>query len=251
MLVYSGGQTADVGYERLTIDMSLTGAAALETSLRENLRAPLTVFERLDASIAWGAADPTRLAFTRPFPYDGTQGIVIDIQKRLAGPQANANTRMWNVPAGTDLPRAVTGFRALGSEEGEDFAKTMVHTTLLVMRLECEAKTPLGARVAPDAGSLAVDVGLAGRAGSWHGLAFECPSLDERPDPVGMVGMAWPALAAPRPQGAGLGVPQAGIVLHRFALPRTPALLGMPLRVRAGQLAPTPDSTVVASVRER
>ena len=72
---------AAVTYTLLQIEVSHTTATALGNSFSGNLPAPVRVLSGSNQTVQWSINNWVTINFTTPFAYNGTDNLVVSIQK--------------------------------------------------------------------------------------------------------------------------------------------------------------------------
>lgn len=134
---------AAVTYSSYRIELSHTTAGTLGTSFSGNLPAPALVLNATNMSVQWAINTWVTVAFTTPFNYNGTDNLVVSLQKvydRTAFPVPGIVTHQTTgSPHRTDLVPVRYAASAFGAGGSTTDIATFSSSSVLSMRLFCDA----------------------------------------------------------------------------------------------------------------
>jgi hypothetical protein len=235
---------AAVTYTSLQITLSHTTAAALGGSFSGNLPAPFLVLTLTNQSIAWSINRWVDVTFTTPFPYNGTDNLVVSIQKvydRVTNPVPGIVTHQTSgSPSRRDLVPSRYAFGTFGS--GAAMTDTPGFSGMpLSMRLWCIGPGTMTVRsLAQPAGpefqiNTAMDTTVWGAPGTFW-LTVLDGAMGSPASFPGIGGSLW---IQPRIVLASGAVPAGGASVLFLGIPNDPLLVGGYLALQSLLIDPT------------
>jgi hypothetical protein len=187
--VHCQSSNATVTYASLRLTLSHTTATTLTTSFGGNLPTPLVVFSSTNVPIQWSTTSWVPIMFTLPFPYNGKDNLVVEIQKvydRVTNPVPGIVTHQTTgTPHRTDLDPARYSFSPFGSGGSTTPIATNSSSAVLSLRLltATQATTTVASLNQPNGGEFGLGSNMSlttwGAAGTAYGtvldVAFRTP----------------------------------------------------------------------------
>ena len=168
-------------YTSLKITLSHTTATTLGTSASGNLPGPLPVFSATDYTVTWSINNWVTIPFQIPFPYNGTDSIVISIQKvwdRVTNPVPGIVTHQTN-GFRPDLDPARFAFSPFGGGGSTTDTLTNSSGPVLSLRLNTvtQATTTLASVTQPNGSEFSINTNMLltvwGATGTAWGLVLD------------------------------------------------------------------------------
>ena len=241
MEVYTIPGTGTVTYQSLDITLGHSSGSSLSTTFANNLIGPVAVLQETNKQITWSQSQWVAIPFTTPFPYNGVDALVIDMQKVVAsyGGIVILSHGTSDHPGRTDLPFPRYSFGALGS--GASTASTASFASATVLNMRLWVTTP-ALSVKSDQGGLnsnrfaiggTAEIAVRGNQGTLFatllGGAFG-PGTTFSPVP----GTFWLSAGAPTMKVAVIGA--SGLDLTVAGIPNNPALVGLRASLQSAYL---------------
>lgn len=143
LAVHCPTSSANVTYRTLKITLSHTTATKLQNSFATNLSNPAVVLNATDRQIKWGIQSWVTIPFATPFPYNGTDHLVVEIVKvydRVTHPVPGLVTHQTaGPPHRIDLLPAIYAASAFGAGGSTATNASTSSTAVLALRLMTES----------------------------------------------------------------------------------------------------------------